>query len=131
MSQQAEFEQVGSIDELGKGAYFWVYLSPENDTANVVKDWTVTLTQGDWTGTISSDDPKPTLQTDGMSGVFQVRVEWRQPPKDVVVDLQPLPGSKPEIGCNQNCASMIAILANPEGTSANYSTTWDAYCKNE
>lgn len=123
------FEEVGSPDELGNGAYFWVYLSPQNNTAELVKDWTVTLKQGDWTGSISSHDPSPTLKTDGLSGDFDVTVAWAQPPKEVVVDLKPLPDSRPNIGCNDNCASMIGIVANEAGNDANYWTTWDAFCK--
>jgi hypothetical protein len=34
-----------------------------------------------------------------------------------------------DIGCNTNCASMVGIVANPDGHSANYWTTWDAYCE--
>ena len=124
------FNDVASESDLGGGAYFWVYISPQGDTKDVVKDWTVTLTQGNWTGSISSDDPSPTLQTDGMSGEFDVRVEWRQPPNELVIDLQPCPDSKPNIGCNENCASMIGIVAQSQD-SACYWTTWDAVCKQD
>ena len=126
---QADFEQAGgSVEQLGKGAYFWVYLSPQHDTANVVKDWVVTLTQGEWSASISSKDPQPNLQTEGMSGVFEVRVEWQQPPNDLVIDLTPLPESKPDVGCDSKCAAMIGIVADEQGSSANYWTVWDALC---
>lgn len=128
MSQE-RFEEVGKVEELGEGAYFWVYISPENETAKVVKDWTVILTQGNWTGSISSDDPTPALQTKGMFGVFDVKVIWRQPPSDVVVELRPGPESKPDIGCSENCASMIGIVAGTDGAEPTYWTTWDAFCK--
>jgi len=127
---QADFEQAGgSVELLGKGACFWVYLSPQNDTAKVVKDWVVTLTQGEWSASISSKDPRPFLQTEGMSGVFEVRVEWQQPPNDLVIDLTPLPDTNPDVGCNSNCAAMIGIVADEQGSSANYWTVWDALCK--
>ena len=128
---EGNFEDVGSPDELGGGAYFWVYLSPQNNTAEVVKDWTVTLSQDDWEASISSDSPSPTLQTEGRSGEFDVTVSWRMPPAQVVVKLEPLPDSHPNIGCNDNCAAMIGILANETGNGANYWTVWDAFCKGE
>lgn len=40
-------------------------------------------------------------------------------------------GSKPDIGCNTNCASMVGIVATENGSDANYWTTWDAFCKEE
>lgn len=127
---QADFEQMGgSVELLGKGAYFWVYVSPQNDTASVVKKWVVTLRQGEWSASISSKDPEPTLQTEGMSGVFEVQVEWQRPPDDLAIDLSPLPDSKRDIGCNSNCGAMIGIVANEQGDSANYWTVWDAFCK--
>lgn len=124
----ASFNQVASESDLGNGAYFWVYISPQDDTKDIVKDWTVTLTQGNWTGSISSDQDPPTLQTDGLSGEFDVRVEWRQPPNELVVDLEPCADSKPNIGCNDNCAAMIGIVAQGPDTAC-YWTVWDAFCK--
>jgi hypothetical protein len=123
----ASFNDVASESDLGGGAYFWVYISPQGDTKDVVKDWTVTLTQGDWTGSISSDQDPPTLQTDGLSGEFDVRVEWRQPPNDLVVELDPCSDSKPNVGCNDNCAAMIGIVAESR-EKACYWTVWDAFC---
>jgi hypothetical protein len=127
--ERASFNEVASEDDLGGGAYFWVYLSPQGNTAEIVKDWTVTLTQGDWTGSISSDQSPPTLQTDGMSGEFDVRVVWRQSATEPMdVQLDPLPDSNPNIGCNDNCAAMIGIVAESD-TEAHYWTVWDAFCK--
>jgi hypothetical protein len=123
------FEQLGgSTEQLGGGAQFWVYISPQNNTAEVVKDWTVELSQGDWSGTITSDMNPPSLKTDGLSGEFDVRVIWSQPPKEIVIELEPGPGCQPNIGCNENCASMITIVANEQGNGATYCTTWDAFC---
>lgn len=62
------------------------------------------------------------------SSIFQVPAEWRNPETKVVKLLEPLPESKPEIGCNENCAAMIGLLAPGEGEEAGYWTTWDAYC---
>jgi hypothetical protein len=127
---QELFEEVGSIEDLGKGAYFWAYISPQNDTEKVVQEWVVTLSQNDWEETITSSQSSPILQTDGMSGEFDVSVVWIKPDGEEV-ELKPLPDSKPNIGCNVNCAAMVAIVATEDHTSANYSTTWDAFCKRD
>lgn len=115
--------------EVGKGAKFWAYISPSNNTAKVVTKWSVTIQQrdGNWIGTITSDNPQQTLQTPGLSGIFNVIVVGSGPnmkPHQLQVS-----GSPPDIGCNSNCASMVGIVANPEGTDATYWTTWDAYCE--
>jgi hypothetical protein len=122
------FNAVASESDLGGGAYFWVYISPQGDTKDVVKDWTVTLSQGDWTASISSDQDPLVLQTDGLSGEFDVRVEWRQPPNELAIGLDPCPDSKPNVGCNSNCAAMIGIVAQ-SSDQACYWTVWDAFCK--
>lgn len=128
-SPQQSFEAVGgSTDDLGGGACFWVYVSSENDTQNVVTHWSVTFTQGDWSGTIDSSMPAPILQTNGLSGDFQVSVTGSGPNMPAK-QLGPGPGCEPNIGCNANCASMVAIVANPSGDDASYCTTWDAFCK--
>lgn len=120
--------------QLGGGAQFWVYLSPQNNTKEVVKKWKVIFSQGNWTGSISSDNPQQVLQTPGLSGIFDIQVlEWTgstlegQP-------IPPQPGSRNQIGCNSNCASMVGILADAEPShligapNATFWTTWDAMC---
>lgn len=124
------FQALAATDQLGGGAQFWVYISPQNETAEIVTDWTVRLSQGRWSATISSRDELPILQTEGMSGVFDVKVIWRRPPDAVLVGLQPSPGSKPNIGCGGTCAAMIGILANEDGPPT-YWTVWDALCKRD
>ncbi|HYZ78535.1 MAG TPA: hypothetical protein VE596_14305 [Gaiellaceae bacterium] len=122
-------EQVrsGAI-QLGNGARFWAYISPSNNTAACLSSWSVTVSQGDWSGTIMSNDPQQQLQTPDLSGVFDVKVEaaGQDFPEQ---QLTPTSYSKPNIGCNSNCAAMIGIVANPDCTDANYWTTWDAVCK--
>jgi hypothetical protein len=131
-------EERGNIDEieervqsgelqLGGGAQFWAYISPSNNTAACLTSWSVTVSQGSWSGTITSNDPQQILQTPNLSGIFDVTVEaagqdfaWQK--------LTPTSYSKPNIGCNSNCAAMIGIVANPDCTDANYWTTWDAVC---
>src|ERR671938_657930 len=131
-------EERGNIDEieeqvssgaiqLGDGARFWAYISPSNNTAECLTSWAVTVSQGNWSGTITSNDPQQPLQTPNLSGIFDVNVEasgrgfeWKQ--------LTPTSYSKPNIGCNSNCAAMIGIVADPDCTDANYWTTWDAVC---
>jgi hypothetical protein len=120
--------QVSSGDlQLGGGAQFWAYISPSNNTAACLTSWSVTVSQGSWSGTITSNDPQQILQTPNLSGIFDVTVEaagqdfaWQK--------LTPTSYSKPNIGCNSNCAAMIGIVANPDCTDANYWTTWDAVC---
>lgn len=117
---------------LGKGAQFWAYVSPQNHTSTNVTSWSVTIQQqgGNWSGTITSKDPYQQLQTPGLSGVFNVVVE-ASGPKFKVKKLTPQAGSKPDVGCNSNCAAMVGIVSNPDGTDANYWTVWDAICSRE
>lgn len=115
--------------EVGNGAKFWAYISPSNNTAKVITKWSVTIQQrdGNWIGRITSETPDVVLQTPGLSGVFNVLVVGggaHVPQHQLLVS-----GSPPDIGCNSNCASMVGIVANPEGTDASYWTTWDAYCE--
>lgn len=121
--------------QLGNGARFWVYLSPQNDTAKQIQQWRVTFSQGNWSDVISSDDPAHQIQTPKLSGTFDIKVEllsgstgtWRQIPAQQ--------GSNNEIGCNINCASMVGIVADstmpaPGAINAHFWTTWDALCTN-
>jgi len=120
--------------ELGGGAQFWVYLSPQNNTAKMIQKWRVTFSQGNWNDYISSEDPTKQIETPHLSGLFDIKVEllsgstgtWRQIP--------PQAGSNNEIGCNSNCASMVGIVADsinplPGAINAHFWTTWDALCK--
>ncbi|AZB08585.1 hypothetical protein EG344_06880 [Chryseobacterium sp. G0162] len=120
--------------QLGGGAQFWVYLSPQHDTAKMISKWRVTFSQGTWSDSISSDNPTKQIQTPNLSGIFEIKVEllsgstgtWRQIP--------PQTGSHNEIGCNSNCASMVGIVADsinpPIGAiNAHFWTTWDAMCR--
>ena len=119
--------------QLGKGAQFWVYLSPQNNTSKMISTWRVTFSQGNWSDQISSEDPTKQIQTPNLSGIFDIKVEllsgstgtWRQIP--------PQAGSNNEIGCNNNCASMVGIVADstspmPGAINAHFWTTWDAMC---
>lgn len=112
------------------GAKFWAYVSPQNDTEQNVTRWAVKLEQegGNWMGTITSDDPQQTLQTPGLSGTFKVTVT-ASGPKFGQKQLTPISWSNADVGCNSNCASMVGIVSNADGTDANYWTTSDAYCK--
>ena len=114
--------------ELGNGARFWAYISPQNNTSAVVTKWSVTLQQlnGNWAGTITSDDPQQQLQTPGLSGVFKVIVT-ASGPNFGPVTLAPKPGSQADVGCNSNCAAMVGIVADPVGGGAQYWPVWDAF----
>ena len=116
--------------ELGGGAQFWAYISPQEETSKFVTKWTVKIEQkdGNWAGTISSDNPTQMLRTPGLSGIFTVSVQASGPRFDEKT-LTPVSGSKPDVGCNSNCAAMIGIVAAAGGEDANYWTTWDAVCK--
>lgn len=122
--------------QLGGGAQFWVYLSPQNNTAKMISTWRVTFSQGNWSDSISSENPTKQIQTPNLSGIFNITVEllsgstgtWRQIP--------PQQGSYNEIGCNSNCASMVGIVADstspaPGAINAHFWTTWDAMCKRQ
>ncbi len=115
--------------ELGNGAQFIVYISPQEETAKYVTKWVVKIEQkdGNWSGSISSDNPTETLQTPGLSGIFNVTVQACGPNFDNKI-LVPVSWSNPDIGCNSNCVSMVGIVAAVGGKDANYWTTWDAVC---
>lgn len=121
--------------KLGDGAQFWVYLSPQNDTAKVVKGWAVTFSQGNWSDQITSENPTKQIQTPNLSGLFDIKITETDfstnPPRQV--DIPPMPPSKNQIGCNSNCASMVGIVADEKpllgGPNAKFWTTWDAICK--
>ncbi|AEA44412.1 hypothetical protein [Fluviicola taffensis] len=119
--------------QLGNGAQFWVYLSPQNDTAKMITTWKVTFSQGNWSDSISSEDPTKQIQTPNLSGIFDIQVEllsgstgtWRAIPAQQ--------GSTNQIGCNSNCSSMVGIVADstnpaPGAINAQFWTTWDALC---
>jgi hypothetical protein len=108
------------------GAAFWAYLSPQNNTSHAVSMFRVVLTQGNYTGEMTRS--QPTLQTPGMSGIFNVQVFASFGASQAIVELKPLPNTKPNIGCNSNCKGMIGIVADATGTNANYWTVWDALC---
>lgn len=126
----------GKSLNLGGGAQFWVYLSPQNNTAEVVKGWSVTFSQGNWSDSITHDNPTKVIQTPNLSGLFELVVEQTSfstnPPRQV--NIPPQPGSITQIGCNSNCASMVGIVADEYpiigGSNAHFWTTWDAMCSN-
>jgi hypothetical protein len=128
-----EFETKVASGEivLGNGAQFWAYISSQNETEKYVKDWSVKFEQqdGNWSGTITSDNPYVNLQTPGLSGLFNVTVTATVGAVLQPRTLSPQAGSKPNIGCNSNCAAMVGIVATPGGANAEYWTVWDAYCK--
>ena len=117
---------------LGQGAKFWVYVSPSSNTASNVAQWSVIVEQpgSGWIGTITSDNPAQELQTPGLSGTFNVTVR-ASGPKFAEKTLTHTSDSTADIGCNANCAAMIGIVSNADGTDANYWTVWDAICSPE
>lgn len=120
--------------KLGGGAQFWVYLSPQNNTSNVVKGWEVKFSQGNWSDTISSENPTKQIQTPNLSGNFDIEVTEldysTNPARRISIPAQN--GSKNVIGCNSNCASFVGIVADEKpllgGANAQFWTTWDALC---
>ena len=121
--------------KLGGGAQFWVYLSPQNKTAEVVKGWSVTFSQGNWSDSITSENPTKQIQTPNLSGIFDIKVTEMNystnPPREIPIP--PMPPSNNQIGCNSNCASMVGIVADEKpllgGPNAKFWTTWDALCR--
>ncbi len=115
--------------ELGDGAQFWAYVSPDNETSRHIIRWEVRIehTDGNWSGVISSDNPEEILRTPNLSGIFKVtvRASGREFGEKT---LPPKPGSKPDIGCRSNCTAIVGIVATEGGDGANYWTTWDAIC---
>jgi hypothetical protein len=111
------------------GASFGVDLSPRNGTAGVVTQWSVRIEQrqGTWSGTITSGKPAEILQTPGLAGMFDVTVVASGPhlPEK---QLKPVPGSRADVGCEAHCRALLGIISTPDGTDAEYWTTWDAVC---
>lgn len=120
VTAKEKLEEVGSVEDLGRGARFVLYVSSAVKEARPRAVFTAHLKQGDWDGTVSSDHP--ILQTDGMSGVFELNVDYTEPPAEFIA---PVDGPS-EIGCNESCVSMIEIGL--EGEKLIYETTWDAVC---
>ncbi len=123
-------EEMKKKINLTSGAQFWAYISPQNETSKYVTKWQVKIeqTDGNWVGIIDSDNPMKILQTPNLSGVFKVTV-IASGPRFNEKKLTPKPDSKPNIGCNSNCAAMVGIVATVGGSDANYWTVWDAFCK--
>ena len=123
-------EEMKKTVKLGNGAQFWAYISPQNETSKYVTKWQVKIeqTNGNWVGIIDSANPRKQLQTPNLSGVFKVTVT-ASGPKFGEKKLAPQSGSKPDIGCNSNCAAMVDIVAAEGGGDANYWTVWDAFCR--
>lgn len=121
--------------KLGGGAQFWVYLSPQNETGMVVKDWAVTISQGSWSDSITSENPTKQIQTPNLSGLFDIKITEidysTNPPREVAIPA--MPPSTNQIGCNSNCSSMVGIVADERpvmgGPKARFWTTWDALCR--
>lgn len=114
---------------LGDGARFWAYISPQNDTAERYPEWSVAIEQkdGDWIGKINSDEPHKVLETPGLSGVFKVTVYVRG--EEYRGEIEALSDSQKDVGCNSNCAAMVGIVADPNDRGAHYWTVWDALCR--
>ena len=49
--------------KLGGGAQFWAYISPQKNTAELITNWEVIISQGNWTDSISSQNPTKQIQT--------------------------------------------------------------------
>lgn len=110
------------------GAKFIAYISPQNQTASKVTKWEIHLQarNGSWQGTMSSGGSRM-LQTPKLSGIFNVRV-IASGPNMPAKQLSPTSYSRADIGCNNNCTSLIGIVASPDGKDAHYWTVWDAAC---
>lgn len=125
---------IASEVKFGKGAQFWVYISPQSETSKKGKGWSVILSQGNWKGTITSEDPMKQLQTPNLSGEFDIEISEldfsTNPPGKVAIP--PKAPSTNKIGCNKNCALMVGIVVDENvklgGTNARFWTTWDAMC---
>lgn len=124
MSKEKLEEVGGSAEELGGGAQFVLYVSSAVREAKPKAVFRAHLKQGDWSGTVSSDQSPPILKTDGMSGIFQLEVDYSEPPAEFIATLV----GPSEIGCNENCFSMIEIGIGEDGKLF-YETTWDAACE--
>jgi hypothetical protein len=123
-----DYRELGAPSELGGGARFWVYKSPEGQTSEQITHYKVVFSQGDWYGVLHSAEPEAILQTPGLSGEFEVKAfavgpggpSYDHPP------LTPLPDSDANIGCNESCAAMVGLVAADEGQ--HYWTVSDAVC---
>jgi hypothetical protein len=118
---------------VGTGAQFWVYLSPQNDTAKMIGEWRVKFTQGNWSDSITSEDPTKQIKTPNLSGIFEITVELMSGSTGTWRAIPPQDGSTNQIGCNSNCASMVGIVADstnpaPGSINAHFWCTWDAFC---
>lgn len=118
---------------LGGGAQFWVYISPQHDTAKMITKWEVKFSQNNWSDSITSENPTKQIKTNGLSGIFQISVKVLSGSTGMWQEIPPVPGSSNEIGCNSNCASFVGIVADsttppPGSINSKFWTTWDAIC---
>ena len=119
--------------KLGGGAQFWGYTSPQNNTEEMIKNWEIKISQGSWSDSITSKNPTKEIQTPGLSGLFDVVVKVLSGSTGLWQEIPPLEGSTNQIGCNDNCAAMVGIVADsmnpPLGSiNAKFWTVWDAFC---
>ncbi len=113
------------LPDLGGGATFYIYISPQNDGQQNITDWDVHFQQGGKSWKIES--PETELKIPGGSGIFELTV-FAGGPHFKSKQILPTQGSNKNIGCNENCFSLVQLVATADGHDAVYVTTWDAAC---
>jgi len=127
-----ELNNISDEIKLGGGAKFWVYVSPQKNTAAVVNNWIVTFSQGCWKESITSKNPTKIIQTPNLSGEFNIIITKSDISNNLPckVSIPALPSSNNTIGCDVNNASMVGIIAHDDssfgGINARFWTDWNA-----
>lgn len=103
---------------LDNGARFWVSISPQKNTVDVVKNWIVTFSQGSWKESITFKNPTKQIQTPNLSGEFNIIITKSDTSLNLArtVNIPALPPSKNIINCDSNCDLMVGIIAHEDSS---------------
>jgi len=127
-----ELNNISDEIKLGGGAKFWVYVSPQKNTAAVVKNWIVTFSQGNWKESITSKNPTKIIQTPNLSGEFNIIITKSDVSSNLPckINIPALSSNQNIIGCDSSNASMVGIIAHEDssfcGVNARFWTDWNA-----
>jgi hypothetical protein len=117
-----------TIPPTGSGATFWVYVSPQNQTAKFIRHWRVEISRSGWRRVISSENPQVQVHAPRLAGEFAVKV-LASGPKFQHQQLPVQPGGRASLMCSSNCDCVVGIIANQDGVGGVYWTVSDAICR--
>lgn len=116
----------------GGGAQFWVYISGQNNTKEILKTWRVRIEHetSDWCVQITDKEPIQMIHTPNLFGKFFVHVYASGTTfEEKQLDLKDDPTIRhdPNVSCRVDNAGMIGITVTENGKDAEYWTISNAY----